>query len=256
MTPHTPLSAIPKLLFFALLAWSIPVSLPAASEDSSLPVLRAKDTVVFIGDSITDGGRARTGNDYNHTMGQSYAFIIAATLGTRLAEQDLTFINRGISGNTVTDLQARWQTDVIALKPDVLSILVGINDTFSSKGETLEQFEQRYDQILRDTLAALPKVRIILGEPFVLPVGKYKDNFAATRAEVEKRQRVVASLAAKYHLPIVHYQKAFDEAQNQAPAGHWSWDGIHPHYAGHGLVADEWLRTVGQLGGQNHKVIQ
>ena len=103
--------------------------------DSAFPVLRPKNTVVFIGDSITDGGRARKGRDYNHTMGQGYAFILAATLGDQLAERDLTFINRGISGDTIPDLQARWKTDVLDLKPDFLSILIGVNDTFTPKKE-------------------------------------------------------------------------------------------------------------------------
>lgn len=211
------------------------------------PVLRQNATIVFIGDSITDGGRARTGNDYNHTMGQSYPFILSSTLGNRLAERDLTFINRGISGNTVTDLRARWQSDVLDLKPDVLSILVGVNDSLFAKGETFEQFEPIYDQLLHDTLAALPNTHIVLGEPFLLPVGKFKDNYAANLAEVKKRQDVVARLAAKYKLPLIRYQAAYNEACKRAPADHWSWDGVHPHYAGHALMADEWLKTVSAL---------
>src|SRR5438067_5833859 len=146
----------------ALLA-SLASAAPALS--SEFPVLRPKSTVVFIGDSITDGGRARKGQDYNHTMGQGYAFLIAGMLGDQLAERDITFINRGISGNTVPDLQARWKADVLDLKPDFLSILVGVNDTFFSKKgpETVEQYEQGYDQLLSETLAALPGVKIALG---------------------------------------------------------------------------------------------
>jgi lysophospholipase L1-like esterase len=215
----------------------------------TLPVLHPKDTVVLIGDSITDGGRARTGNDYNHTMGQSYAFVIAAILGDQLAERDITFINRGISGNCVPDLQARWKTDVLDLKPNFLSILVGVNDTFFPKngGETVEQYEQGYDKLLSETLAALPGVKIVLGQPFLLPVGKFKDTYAASLAELKKRQVVVERLAAKYHLPVVRYQEAFDAACRRAPADHWTWDGVHPHYAGHGLMAEEWMETVATM---------
>lgn len=236
---------MPRLiLLFAALASFFPVmraSIPAPE------FLRPGATLVFIGDSITDGGRARTGNDYNHTMGQGYAFLLAADLGHRLAERNLTFINRGVSGERVLDLQKRWQADVLDLKPDVLSILVGINDTLWARGETVEQFESIYDQLLSETLAALPGVRIILGEPFVLPAGRYKDSYAATLAEVKKRQDVVARLAAKHDLPFVRYQSVYNEACLRAPAEQWSWDGVHPHYAGHALMADAWLRVAAKM---------
>ena len=142
------------------------------------------------------------------------------------------------------DLKSRWQTDVLNLKPDVLSILIGVNDTFFSKGETFEQYEPTYDALIAQTLATLPNIRIILGEPFLLPVGAFKGNYAAKLAELKKRQEVVERLAAKYHLPVVRYQPAFDAACKRAPADHWCWDGVHPHYAGHALMADEWLKTI------------
>jgi lysophospholipase L1-like esterase len=217
------------------------------AESGDLPVLTKGATVLFIGDSITDGGRARTGSDYNHTMGQDYAFIIAATLGHQLAERDLTFINRGISGNRVGDLRERWQGDVLDVKPDVLSILVGVNDTLGKNPASAEEFERVYDELIQRTLVALPKVRIILGQPFLLPVGKYKEGYAETLAQLKTRQDAVARLAAKYGLPLVRYQEAFDDAGHRAPAAHWSWDGVHPHYAGHGLMADVWIRTLATL---------
>jgi lysophospholipase L1-like esterase len=204
------------------------------------------DVILFQGDSITDGGHQRTGSDYNHIMGQDYAYIIAAQLGADYPDRNLTFLNRGISGERVIDLATRWQTDSLDIKPNVLSILVGINDTLSSgdRAESIPQFETTYDALLAKTIAALPGTKIILGEPFIRPVGKYKDKYAAQLAEVAKRQAVVARLASKYHLPLIHYQSIFDEACKKAPADHWSWDGIHPTYAGHGLMAQEWLKTV------------
>ncbi len=184
MFPSRFLFRIALILAAGSSAW-LPIALHAAP---TMPVLHPKDTVVLIGDSITDGGRARKGNDYNHTMGQSYAFIVSAILGDQLAERDLTFINRGISGDCVPDLQARWKTDVLDLKPNFLSILVGVNDTLFPKngGETVEQYEQGYDQLLSETLAALPGVKIVLGQPFLLPVGKFKATYAASLAEVKK----------------------------------------------------------------------
>jgi len=212
-----------------------------------LPFLRAHDVVLFQGDSITDGGRQRTGSDYNHIMGQDYAYILAAQIGAESPEREIIFINRGNSGNRVPDLETRWQDDTIALHPQLLSILVGVNDLLSTgeRAVTLEQFESGYDRLLAETIAALPTTKIVLGEPFLLPVGKQKADYTANMIEMKQRQAVVDRLGAKYHLPVVHYQQEFDAACAKAPPEHWSWDGVHPTYAGHGLMAQEWLKTVG-----------
>jgi lysophospholipase L1-like esterase len=197
--------------------------------------------ILFQGDSITDGNRGRN-TDPNHILGHGYQFIIASKYGADLAERNLTFMNRGISGNTVSDLARRWQTDTIDLKPDVLSILIGVNDL--SFGVTAEQYEQRYDQLLADTMKALPKVRLVLCEPFGLPVGGKKDVWEKYRADLAARQAIVVRLGEKYHAPIVHFQKMFEDATQRAPADYWIWDGIHPTYSGHQLMADEWIRVV------------
>ncbi|MDE1147869.1 MAG: SGNH/GDSL hydrolase family protein [Azospirillaceae bacterium] len=210
---------------------------------ADLAALHPNTTILFQGDSITDGGR-QPGNDLNHTMGQDYDYIIAATVGAEYPERNLTFVNRGISGNTVSDLAARWQADTLDIKPDVLSILVGVNDTFFGKGETLETYAQVYEKLINETQTKLPGVKIVLGQPFLMPVASHKASYAADRALVKQRQDVVAALAAKYHLPLVKYQDAFDAALAKAPAEHWSWDGVHPTYAGHGLMAREWRRAV------------
>ena len=101
-----------------------------------------------------------------------------------------------------------------------------------------------YDQLLADTIKELPGVQIVLGEPFLLPVGKHKEPYAVEFAELRKRQAVVAQLAEKYHLPLIHYQEIFDRACRKAPAEYWLWDGVHPSYAGHALMAEEWARIV------------
>lgn len=219
---------------------------PALAAQQPLPFLDAHDVILFQGDSITDGGRQRTGSDFNHIMGQDYAYILAAEIGAQSPERELTFVNRGVSGDRVPDLEARWQQDTIALRPQLLSILIGVNDLMSEGGRSIgaEEFEARYDKLLAETIAALPDTKIVLGEPFLMPVGKRKAPYTDLMVEMKKRQAAVDRLGAKYHLPIVHYQQAFDAALTKAPAEHWSWDGIHPTYAGHGLMAEEWLKTV------------
>lgn len=211
-----------------------------------LPFLHAHDVILFQGDSITDGGRQRTGSDYNHIMGQDYAYILAAQIGAESPERELVFLNRGNSGNRVPDLEARWEADTIALHPQLLSILIGVNDLLANgeRAVTLEQFKAGYDKLLAETIAALPSTKIVLAEPFLLPVGKQKADFAANMAEMKKREAVVDQMGAKYHLPVVHYQQAIDAALAKSPPEHWSWDGVHPTYAGHGLMAQEWLKTV------------
>jgi lysophospholipase L1-like esterase len=223
-----------------------------APTSNRLPWLHQDFVVLFQGDSITDGGRARTGSDFNHTMGQDYAYILAAQIGSDIPERNVRFVNRGNSGERVTDLAARWQQDALSLKPDVISILIGINDTFAGKSVlSAEEYETAYDKLLAQTIAALPLTRIVLGEPFLLPVGKHQANYAEEMTELRKRQAAVDRLAAKYHLALIRYQQAFDDAMLRAPAEHWSWDGIHPTYAGHGLMAREWMRTTNAAWGGN-----
>jgi lysophospholipase L1-like esterase len=204
------------------------------------------DRILFQGDSITDMGRGRT-EDPNHILGHGYAFLIAAREGADYPEQHLTFINRGVSGNESGDLLKRWQTDTLDLKPDVLSILIGVNDFgHAAKAETpfsVEDYEKRYDQLLSQTVAALPKVKLILCEPF-FALGKgtqaHIDRWKKTLPEMAA---VVEKLAKKYHAPVVHFQKVFDDATKRAPIDYWIWDGVHPTYSGHQLMADEWKRV-------------
>jgi lysophospholipase L1-like esterase len=197
--------------------------------------------ILFQGDSITDGNRGRSA-DPNHILGHGYAFIIAAKYGAAFAPLNLEFMNRGVSGNTVLELQKRWSADTLELKPDVLSVLIGIND--QSHGVPLEKYEQIYDELLIQAEAANPKLRLVLCEPFTLPVGKRKEDWENWRAGVQARREVVARLAEKHHAALVHFQKVFDEACKSAPAEHWIWDGVHPTYSGHQLMADEWERAV------------
>jgi len=196
--------------------------------------------ILFQGDSITDGNRGRS-LDPNHILGHGYAFIIAAKYGGDFPEKQYVFLNRGISGNKVTDLQRRWGSDTLDLKPDVLSILIGVNDNVSVP---LDEYEKIYDSLLTDVETANPKTVLVLCEPFTLPVGGVKGNWDTWKSGIDARRKIVAGLATKHHAALVEFQKVFDAAAKRAPAEYWIWDGVHPTYSGHQLMADAWMKTV------------
>ncbi|CAN5509513.1 platelet-activating factor acetylhydrolase IB subunit [soil metagenome] len=210
------------------------------------PIFEPNETILFQGDSITDGNRGRS-EDPNHILGHGYVFSIASRYGAAYPAQRLTFINRGVSGNKVSDLVARWQTDTIDLKPDVLSVLVGVNDIYFAKenfaGFSTEKLFETYDKLLADTKKSRPNIKFVLCQPFTLDVGMVLSDADGWHKAIAKVDVVVDQLAVKYHAPVVHFQQVFDEATKRAPADHWIWDGIHPTYSGHALMADEWIRT-------------
>lgn len=208
---------------------------------SPLPVLKSGARVLFQGDSITDGNRGRSA-DPNHILGHGYQALIGSRFGADYPERQVVFINRGISGHKVADLARRWQADAIDLHPNLLSILIDINDL--DGGVSGAEFESQYDALLAQTVKALPQTRLVLCEPFGLPVGSRSAKAAQFRSELEARQQAVRRLAIKYHAALVPFQKVFDDACLRAPASYWIWDGIHPTYAGHQLMADAWVRVV------------
>lgn len=203
--------------------------------------------ILFQGDSITDGNRTRN-NDWNHVMGHGYAYLVASRLWYDYPKKDFHFFNRGVSGNRVPDLLQRWDTDTIAIKPDLLSILIGINETdIEVKGNTSstpDGYEQDYRKLLQQTKAALPDVRLVICEPFTLPVGRVKDKFDAYTKALVPRQAIAKKLADEFGAIFIPYQQIFNEALDRAPADYWIWDGIHPMPAGHELMARQWIKYV------------
>lgn len=214
-----------------------------------MPLLPKGTTILFQGDSITDGNRTRD-NDWNHVMGHGYAYLISSRLWFDHPEQQWMFFNRGISGNTIGDLNNRWQQDTLDFKPDVVSILIGINDIYGIvKGylqQTIEEFEETYRKVIDKTNELLPNSTIVLCEPFILPGGRVEDNPEIWKKETFARARVVQKLSVEYHTLFVPLQEPFIRACEKAPAKYWIWDGIHPMPAGHELIAQEWLKVVRQ----------
>ncbi|MFT3740756.1 MAG: SGNH/GDSL hydrolase family protein [Breznakibacter sp.] len=216
-------------------------------KEDKINVLKRPQTVLFIGDSITDGNRTRD-NDWNHVLGHGYAQMLAARLWFDHPQRFAMFYNRGISGNTVGDLAGRWQADVIDLKPDVVSILVGINDVYGIvKGylsQTPDEFERIYRIILETTGRELPNARLVICEPFILPGGRVEEKPDVWERETSVRREITQKLAREFNAVFVPLQEPFTDALHKAPAKHWIWDGIHPMPGGHELIAREWLKKV------------
>ncbi len=219
--------------------------------DYKRPSFPKGSRLLFQGDSITDMKWGRNQADRNHYLGHSYVFLIAARLGMDMPKTKLEFFNRGISGNKVSDLKARWQKDAIDMKPNLLSILIGTNDVgmgFRNPGKvvTPDAFERDYRHILEASLKANPKLRVVLLDPFILQTGRLKNQMAYTsrRKETDKMGVVVTKLAKDYQAAHLQTQELFDQAANETGPENWIWDGIHPLPQGHELIARNWIDLV------------
>lgn len=207
-------------------------------------MLSPNDHVLFFGDSITDCGRnhgAAPGDPSG--WGNGYVYQLAARLSADLANYDLTFSNKGISGNRVTDLENRLESDVLALQPNLVSILIGINDTWRryDKGtvSSTEQFAASYRRIL-DKVASQNSEIVIL-EPFLLPV---PDDRRAWREDLDPKINVIRDLAREFETTYVPLDGIFAAASTRRESGFWLPDGVHPSPAGHALIAEAWLQAV------------
>ena len=216
--------------------------------DYRLPKIKTGATLLFQGDSITDMKWGRNQKDRNHYLGHSYVYLIAARLHTDMPEAKLNFLNRGMSGHTVANLRSRWQKDAIDLKPDVLSILIGVNDVGravrSRKTVDVKAFEADYRSLLEQSRKANPDLKIVLLEPFVLPVRGVKTGWDAWRGQIDRLRPIVSKLAADYKAITLKTQDIFDAAAKRVEPSHWIWDGVHPLPQGHELIARNWIQTV------------
>lgn len=230
-----------------LAGMSLPVLASADSTPTGLTLPRGL-VFVFQGDSITDGNRGRS-DDPNHILGHGYCFAAASRIGADFPQQQFRFFNRGISGNTVGDLAKRWQTDTLDLKPDVLSLLVGINDVSAlaeRKADALDidAFEATYRKLLTDSRAQNPDLLIVLGLPFFVASGWRKDFYAQWHPLTLEHAAVVRKIAADFDAVLIDYPRVFDHAQKRASVDYWIWDGVHPTVFGHELMAREWIGQV------------
>ncbi len=211
-------------------------------------------TILFQGDSITDAyrvevQRARGDDQY---AGSGYPTMAG---GYMCAEYpgEYRFFNRGISGNRIVDVYSRIKSDIINLKPDYISILIGVNDVWHElsyqNGVDPPKFEKLYTMMIEEIKAALPDVKIMIMEPFVLHGAATQDSekephrWDGFRLGVPERAAAARRVAEKFNLPYVPLQCRFDEGCKKAEASYWLYDGVHPTAAGHALIAKAWLEA-------------
>lgn len=198
--------------------------------------------ILFQGDSITDAGRKK---EVDSSKGMGYPVLVAAKLGFDYPNE-YEFINRGISGNRISDLLARIKKDMINESPDVMSILIGVNDVWheivGGNGIRADLFETIYDLLIKELKSALPNLRIMIMEPFVLKGTATESSLEEFQTEVALRGAVARRVAEKHGLEFIPLQEKFDEAVELAPESYWLTDGVHPTAAGHELIAREWMK--------------
>ncbi len=203
--------------------------------------------ILFQGDSITDCGRYPE----EYSYGYGYPNLVSAQLGFENPKK-YDFVNKGISGNRIVDVYARIKRDIINLKPDFMSILIGVNDVWHEYVETPngvanDKFYKVYCMLIDDLKEALPELKIMILEPFCLKGSGNENYFDDFKVEVLKRAEMAKKVAEKYNLIFVPLQEKFDEASKEAPNDYWLRDGVHPTHCGHELIKREWLKGFNSL---------
>jgi lysophospholipase L1-like esterase len=210
--------------------------------------LHPDDVILFQGDSITDANRDKKqlGPNSNPGMGSGYALLAGSELLMRNQGKNLQLFNRGISGDKVFQLADRWDEDCFKLKPNVLSILVGVNDYWAVKKHgytgTIETYRTDFKRLLEHTKQMLPDVKLIIGEPYAV-IG-VKEVDAAWYPEFDKFRAAARELADQFDAGFIPYQAVYDKAIKAAPGGYWTVDGVHPNIAGINLMAHAWLEVI------------
>jgi len=203
-------------------------------------LFQAGQKILFQGDSITDASRNR--EDAN-SLGGGYAMMAASLLQARHPELGLQFVNKGISGARAVDLADRWQDDCLDLKPDWVSILIGVNDCWRRYDGNDSTSAEVFEKYLRDILERTRSqgIGIILCEPFVLPCPPDRE---AWREDIDPKIHVIRKLAREFAAAMIPYDGLFAAQAVLQPPAFWAADGVHPTLPGHALMATEWIKAV------------
>lgn len=239
-----------KAAFGSLAALSIPEIISAAVPSKGIKKLQLlKDqTILFQGDSITDAGRNKENMNFNTAghLGSGYAFLAAASLLRKYSSLNLKIYNKGISGNKVYQLAERWDEECLQIKPDVLSILIGVNDIWHKLNGrydgTVEIYRRDYVALLERTKAALPDIKLIICEPFAVSGVKAVDD--KWYPEFNDYRKAAMDIAAQFGAVLIPFQSIYDEAGRYAPGSYWTGDGVHPSLPGAQLMAEAWLSVI------------
>ena len=243
-------SFIRKAALGSLMAVSIPeiVNASMSSAGAKKITIEKNNVILFQGDSITDAGRNKEDNSFNNprALGTGYAMLAAAALLEKYADQNLKIYNKGISGNKVFQLAERWDKDCLDIKPDVLSILIGVNDIWHKlNGQyngTVEVYKKDYVALLERTKKALPNVKLIICEPYAVKDVKAVDD--KWYPEFFDYQKAAREIADQFGAVFIPFQKIYDEAQKRAQGSYWTGDGVHASFAGAQLMAKAWVSAV------------
>ena len=196
-------------------------------------------TILFQGDSITDALRSR---EVDHWLGIGYATMTAGKIGLDYPGK-YRFLNRGISGNRSTDLYARIKNDTINLKPDILTVLIGVNDVWHEvahhNGVSAPKYEKILEMYLSEVKEALPDIQIFLLEPFVLKGPETEKDFDEFAPEVTLRADACKRIAARMGLSFVPLQNKLSAFAENTGVEYVLRDGVHPSYVGHELISRE-----------------
>ncbi|NCF12718.1 MAG: lysophospholipase [Verrucomicrobiaceae bacterium] len=183
-------------------------------------------------------------NDPKKYLGHCYVRFALEQINAKMPSNQFVFINRGIQGNTVADLRNRWQRDALDLKPDVLSILIGVNDV-AKKDLTVASFETEYRTILEQSRKINPDLKIILLDPLAIKTGNYA-RWDRPLGRMQEFREVVSKLAREFDAVHIRTQEAFEAAAQATSGGDWLHDGIHPTGKGHRLITKQWLKAVSE----------
>ena len=202
-----------------------------------------KKTVLFQGDSITDVNRIRENSAH---LGCGYPNLAASAIAYEEPEK-YVFINRAISGDRIIDLQARIKRDIINLEPDIMSILIGVNDVWheiaDKNGLSTAKFELMYDMLIDEVKTAVPQIKLMILEPFVLKGEATEKNWIEFRGDTAEKAEAARRIAKKYDILFIPLQEKFNEAAKNISPAYWLYDGVHPTIAGHELIKREWLKA-------------
>lgn len=204
-------------------------------------IFDTNDIILFQGDSITDCGRHKLKRT---DLGAGYVNLINHYIQTHMPEKSILCYNKGVYGNRTSELKWRWQRDCLALEPTILSLLIGINDTWRNYDLHIttspERFRNNYLYLIQSVKEKMPHVQLVLMSPFLLPI---EDSQLAWFEDLNPKIDIVKSIAEQYDAIYIPLEEIFNEAVTPTrPHTYWTEDGVHPTPEGHSLIAKTWLK--------------